>query len=206
MKRILGLGLLVLTVVVSGCVSNSAGSEGSFELLISDRPAAVDDFEYLKVEFSEARIFSSNNNTVNVKTIGLNSTAPVDLTTVRNKTAQSLVNVSLEPGNYSKIELYVENINASADNRSVEVKVPPGKLMLAKPFEVRPNKTVSFVFDIEVVLRGNEMNNQGYILKPVISESGIAGKDVKMERKRIQKREPERNPQGNNSQTQRGRP
>jgi hypothetical protein len=56
--------------------------------------------------------------------------------------------------------------------------------MLTKPFEIKPNSTTSFVFDIQVVLRGNQQNNQGYILKPVISESGVAGEDVEVERKR----------------------
>lgn len=175
--------LLAVVVAVSGCTSTSTGSEGQFELLVSDQAAAIDDFDYLNVEFSEARMFATGNDSVNATRIDLSNTSASDLTQLRGSSAESLINTSMEAGNYSKIELYVENVNASADNESVEVKVPPGKLMITKPFEIRPNETTSFVFDIQVTLRGNEQNNQGYILRPVISESGVAGEDVEMERK-----------------------
>ena len=182
------LALFAAVVAVSGCTSINTGDSGQFELLISDQPAAIDDFDYLNVEFSHANIFTDNESE-DVQRVSLENTSAVDLTQVRNLAAQSLINTSLASGNYSKIELYSERINASVDGENVEVKIPPGKLMITKPFEIRPNATTSFVFDIQVVLRGNEQNNQGYILKPVISESGVAGEDVEVERKRTGDRE-----------------
>lgn len=50
-----------------------------------------------------------------------------------------------------------------------------GKLQIVKPFEVGPGETLTFVFDITVVERGQTGE---YNLLPVISESGVAGKDV----------------------------
>ena len=184
--------LFAAVVAVSGCTSTSSTSEGQFELLVSDQAAAIDDFDYLNVEFSEARIFATGNDTVNATRIDLSNTSASDLTQLRGASAESLINTSLSVGNYSKIELYVEDVNASVDNESVEVKVPPEKLMITKPFEIRPNETTSFVFDIQVTLRGNEQNNQGYILRPVISESGVAGEDVEMERRRTMDRNRDR--------------
>ena len=210
MKYDRAIMIFAAVVAVSGCTSTSTASEGQFELLVSDQAAAIDDFDYLNVEFSEARIFATGNDTVNATRINLNNTSSADLTQLRGASAESLVNTSLSTGNYSKIELHVENVNASVDNESVDVKVPPGKLMITKPFEIRPNETTSFVFDIQVTLRGNEQNNQGYILRPVISESGVAGEDVEMERKRSTERDrdQEENAQpenpGNNSTN--GRP
>ena len=192
--------LLTAVVAVSGCTSTSTASEGQFELLVSDQAAAIDDFDYLEVGFSEARIFATGNDTVNTTRIDLSNTSTSDLTQLRGASAESLVNTSLSAGNYSKIELYVQNVNASVDNESVDVKVPPGKLMIAKPFEIRPNETTSFVFDIQVTLRGNEQNNQGYILRPVISESGVAGEDVEVERTQTRDRG------RNRSMNQRDRP
>ncbi|WEL23852.1 DUF4382 domain-containing protein [Candidatus Nanohalovita haloferacivicina] len=188
MERIYAIALLAAVIAVSGCTSTTSSDTGQFELLISDQQAAIDDFDYLNVEFSHANIFAVNNSSVNVQQVSLNNTSAVDLTQVRNLTAESLVNTTLPAGNYSKIELYSERINASVDGENVDVKIPPGKLMITKPFEVRPNETTSFVFDIQVVLRGNQQNNQGYILRPVTSESGVAGRDVEVERKRTRDR------------------
>lgn len=196
--------LFAAVVAVSGCTTTSTASEGQFELLVSDQASVIDDFDYLNVEFSQARIFATENDTVNVTQVNLSNTSAADLTQLRGASAKSLVNTSLETGNYSKIELYVENVNASVDNESVEVKVPSGKLMLTKPFEIRPNETTSFVFDIQVTLRGNEQNNQGYILRPVISESGVAGEDVEVERRNAAtNRDQEENPANNSAN---GRP
>lgn len=109
-------------------------------------------------------------------TVDLNGTA--DLTQVVGDKAKSIANLGLEEGNYTKISLYAESIEASVNGTQVNVKIPPGKLMITKPFTVSANSTTGFVFDIGVFLRGNQQNNQGYILKPVISQSGVAGKDV----------------------------
>jgi hypothetical protein len=187
MENKLIFALITAVIAVSGCTSTSTGDTGQFELLISDQPAAIDDFDYLNVEFSHANIFMDNesNESEDVQRVSLENTSAVDLTQVRNLSAQSLINTSLASGNYSKIELYSERINASVDGEDVEVKIPPKKLMITKPFEIRPNETTSFVFDIQVVLRGNQQNNQGYILKPVISESGVAGEDIGVERKGV---------------------
>jgi hypothetical protein len=184
MQNKLIFALIAAVIAVSGCTSTSTGDSGQFELLISDQPAAIEDFDYLNVEFSHANVFASSNGSEEVQRVSLNGTSAVDLTQVKNLSAESLINTSLPAGNYSKIELYSERINASADGEDVEVKIPPEKLMLTKPFEIKPNSTTSFVFDIQVVLRGNQQNNQGYILKPVISDSGVAGEDVEVERKR----------------------
>ncbi|MFB6175400.1 MAG: DUF4382 domain-containing protein [Candidatus Nanohalobium sp.] len=110
------------------------------------------------------------------RTVELNGTA--DLTQVVGDKAKSIAKLNLEEGNYTKISLYAADIEASVNGSEVNVKIPPGKLMITKPFTVTSNSTTGFVFDIGVFLRGNQQNNQGYILKPVISESGVAGKEI----------------------------
>ncbi len=175
---------IVAALAIAGCTAPSSGAgsgQGGFELLISDAPADIGDFESLEVGFSHARVFSGNNDNQGFEEIDLGDDA-VDLTQVTGAKAQSLINTSLEPGNYSKIELYASDIGGVVNGEDVAVKIPPGKLMINKNFEIKPNTTTSFVFDIQVVLRGNQQNNQGYILKPVISESGVVGKDVEVER------------------------
>lgn len=183
-KQVAGAVLGVVVVVGLGLVMTGSGSgTGSLELLISDQPGAIEDFSYLNVSFAEARVFrSAANNTTAAETIDLDGTRSVDLTRVTGTTAVSLINTSLATGQYEKIELYVDTVDARANGAEVDVKVPPGKLMLTRPFTVTANSTTSFVFDIQVTLRGNAQNNQGYILRPVISQSGTAGEDVEVTR------------------------
>ncbi|WP_191906172.1 MULTISPECIES: DUF4382 domain-containing protein [unclassified Haloarcula] len=100
--------------------------------------------------------------------------ATVDLTEVVGDKAIGVLDGELETGRYSKIELYADSIDGVVDGESADVKIPSGKLQITKPFEVVAGESVEFVFDINVVKKGNG----GYNLLPVISESGVAGTDV----------------------------
>jgi hypothetical protein len=104
--------------------------------------------------------------------------ATVDLTEVVGEKAIGVFDGELEAGQYSKIELYASNVEGVVDGDSVDVKIPSGKLQITKPFEITADEPVSFVFDINVVKKGNKA---AYNLLPVISESGVAGKDVDVE-------------------------
>ena len=101
----------------------------------------------------------------------------VDLTQVLEADAMPVFDGELAEGRYEKLELNVASAAGIVDGEAVAVKLPSEKLQITKPFEVRADETVSFVFDINVVKRGP---NNGYILKPVISGSGVAGRDVEV--------------------------
>ena len=103
--------------------------------------------------------------------------ATVDLTQVIGADAVSVFDGDLAEGRYAKLELNVAAAEGIVDGESVAVKVPSERLQITKPFTVRPDETVDFVFDITVVKRGQ---TNGYILQPVVSESGVAGRDVEM--------------------------
>ncbi|MFP4633255.1 MAG: DUF4382 domain-containing protein, partial [Halobacteriales archaeon] len=182
------LVLLVLAATLTGCLDGSdEGQAGTFELMVSDQPNAIEDFEHLNVTFSEARVFAegadnetdneSDNETDNqsdnesdegFETIDIEGET-VDLTTVVGDRATSIANVSLEEGNYSKVELHVDSTEGTVDGEQADVKVPSNKLMITKNFTIEANETTSFVFDIQVVEKGNG----GYNLLPVVSESGV---------------------------------
>jgi hypothetical protein len=104
--------------------------------------------------------------------------ATVDLTQVVGDAAIGVFEGELEVGSYAKIELHVEAVDGVVDGESVAVKIPSEKLQLTRPFEITAEEPVEFVFDINVVKRGP---TNGYILTPVISESGVAGRDVEYE-------------------------
>jgi len=102
----------------------------------------------------------------------------VDLTQVVGNKAMSVLDETLAPGRYTKIELHAADVTGIVDGEEANVKIPSGKLMLTKPFEVVAGESVSFVFDINVVQRGK---GNDYNLLPVIGESGVAGKDVEVD-------------------------
>ena len=103
--------------------------------------------------------------------------ATVDLTQVIDEDAIAVFDGELPAGSYEKIELEVSAVEGVVDGAEVEVKLPSEKLQITNGFEVTADEPVSFVFDINVVKRGK---NNGYILKPVISGSGVAGRDVEV--------------------------
>ncbi len=199
---------------------------GSFRLLISDRPAAIDDFDSLDVTFDRARVHRRNTGdeqpesetetpepteteqtaTESPTATALNTESgpdttataedddsetdgeggftvfdldepTVDLTQVVGDRAIGVLDGKLETGQYSKIELYVSGVEGIVDGDSVSVKVPSNKLQITKSFEITADGTVDFVFDINVVEKGQG----GYNLLPVISKSGVAGEDVDVE-------------------------
>ena len=100
------------------------------------------------------------------------------MTQVVGEKAISVLEGELEAGTYTKIELHASDVVGVVDGDEVDVKLPSEKLQITKTFEVEEGEEVSFVFDIHVVKRGP---NNGYILRPVISESGVAGEDVEVE-------------------------
>ncbi|EMA65850.1 DUF4382 domain-containing protein [Halorubrum kocurii] len=103
--------------------------------------------------------------------------ATVDLTQVIEDDAMAVFDGEIPAGSYEKIELSVTTVEGIVDGEEVDVKLPSEKLQITNGFEVTPDEPVSFVFDINVVKRGK---NNGYILKPVIAGSGVAGRDVEV--------------------------
>ncbi|MFW6317218.1 MAG: DUF4382 domain-containing protein, partial [Halorubrum sp.] len=101
--------------------------------------------------------------------------ATVDLTQVIDEDAMAVFDGGVPAGSYEKVELAVSDVQGIVDGEEVDVKLPSEKLQITNGFEVTPDEPVSFVFDINVVKRGP---NNGYILQPVISGSGVAGRDV----------------------------
>ena len=98
----------------------------------------------------------------------------VDLTQVIEEDAMAVFDGEIPAGSYEKVELEVSDVGGIVDGEAVEVKLPSEKLQITNGFEVTPDEPVDFVFDINVVKRGPN----GYILRPVVSGSGVAGRDV----------------------------
>jgi Cys-rich repeat protein len=171
------LVLVSLLVLVAGCTAEPpvTPGTGNLVLLVSDAEADIGDFDSLTVHFSKARVFKrgEENGTAFSET-DLTGTS-VDLTQVVGDNAISVLNVELEEGTYSKIELHVSETEGVVGNETVAVSVPSEKLQIVRPFEIGANQTTEFVFDINVVKKGQTGE---YSLQPVIGKSGAVGKDI----------------------------
>lgn len=104
--------------------------------------------------------------------------ANVNLTEVVGERAMPVLEDELDAGTYSGVHLFVEDVEGIVEGEEVGVKVPSEKLKIVKPFEIGTEETVSFVFDINVVKRGN---NDAYNLLPVVAKSGVNGEDVEVD-------------------------
>ncbi|NIP34927.1 MAG: DUF4382 domain-containing protein, partial [Thermoplasmata archaeon] len=129
----------------------------------------ISDFDHLNVTFYKARIhqmFTHNNTTKYNWTEMELVNVTVDLTNLSATNETIVGNLTLDAGNYTKIELFVSDVVGIVDGDEVEVFVPSGKLKIVGDFNLTDNETASFTFDIDVVQRGKTGK---YNLLPVIS-------------------------------------
>ena len=183
MKKLFSLllvGIFALSLAACDPSTNDGGngydSDSSFRLLISDQPADIADFEYLNIPILSTRIFSETDGEESFVEEDINVT--VNLTELVGTVSVEVLELDLEPGNYTKIELYVDQPNidaATVDETEADIFVPSGKLMIENDFEVVEGEQVTFVFDINIVKTGPGTD---YNLTPVISESGVVGEDL----------------------------
>lgn len=237
-RQFIGVGGGAGVVLLAGCLGDDSPTDGNgddgpdeseeagtFRLLISDQPVAIDEFDSLEVTLDRARVFGTpaeenedgteagddNGGDDNGGDNGGNDdngdddgsggdngdddgdedspgqrgfffidldSATVDLTEVIGEKAIEVFEGELPAGEYNKIELYPEDVEGIVDDEEVTVHVPSDKLQIVTSFEVEAGEELSFVFDINVVRRGQTGE---YNLTPVISGSGVAGEDVEVE-------------------------
>ena len=146
--------------------------KGTFRLQVTDQPSAIGDFESLNVTVSEVRIHRASAGNETNETGEWITLEPFnqtfDLTKLQGGNVTTIVNESVETGNYTQIRLIVESAEGFADDDMVDVSVPSGTLKIVKPFVIAENQTTTFLFDINVVKTGKNYN-----LLPVIGKSGV---------------------------------
>ncbi|XGI84036.1 DUF4382 domain-containing protein [Halorutilales archaeon Cl-col2-1] len=182
--KTLGIVAVVGLVALAGCTGGMNGGDagtddgedtnlGTVNLYISDQPNAIDDFEHLNVTVTEVGFnrvnVNESSNQSNWETHEVDNVT-VDLTKLKGENATMIDEYDVPNGTYSKVFVYVDEINATLDNgEQVNVKLPSEKLHVNKNFTVGNNESIDFVFDISVHKAGKSGK---YILKPVVSESG----------------------------------
>ena len=144
----------------------------NFRFLISDDVNAIDEFDHVYVTISEIGVQSGGESgywTVFPPDI----TEPVDLKPLVGENALEIWSGNLTPGAYSKVFIYVSEVNGifttALGGGKKTIKLPSEKLHILKPFIISENTTTSFVYDVTVVKAGQSGQ---YILQPQIAQSG----------------------------------
>ncbi len=145
---------------------SGSGNQGTLIMAIAGSKERIDDFDHLNVTFDMARIYQAVNNSTesNWTEVSLDNVT-VDLTNLTSTNETIVGNLSLDAGNYTKVELYVSQVLGVVDGVEVDVRIPSGNLKIVGDFEVKTNDTMEFVFDIHVVQKGRKA---AYNLTPVI--------------------------------------
>ncbi|MCJ2540290.1 MAG: DUF4382 domain-containing protein, partial [Candidatus Thermoplasmatota archaeon] len=148
-----------------------ASNKAHLKMAIGKAKNDISAFDQLNVTFYMARIhqaFMENNTTTyNWTEVELDNVT-VDLTNLSATNDTIVANLSLDVGNYTKIELFVSDVVGIVDGEEVEVFVPSGKPKIVGDFELEADGTASFTFDIDVVQRGRRAV---YNLLPVIAKN-----------------------------------
>jgi len=158
--------VVVVLLALAGCSSGvpGGGETGTTNFYVSDQPSAIDDFAHLNVTVSQVTFVDREGNQTEKP-----ANATLDLTQLRGANASLVDQYEIESGNYTKVFLDVSEVDATlTSGESADVKLPSEKLQLTQNFTVESGSSVDFVYDINVVERGNG----DYNLLPVASESG----------------------------------
>lgn len=187
MTRRLGVALVAALVLLAGCtgaggpatggteaasdggttaIDGTDGPAGTVGFYLSDERNDIDDFEHLNVTVTRVGFRNASGNWTEYPV----DNRTVDLTRLQGANATRIANLSVPDGNYTKVFVYVSEVDGTlVDGSDQRVKLPSGKLQLNEDFAVGANESVDFVFDITVRKAGKSGK---YVLQPVASESG----------------------------------
>ncbi|UCB43108.1 MAG: DUF4382 domain-containing protein [Dehalococcoidales bacterium] len=179
MRRHLAIlvALILVPLLTGGCEDlttlfdayNSQNSENvNFRLLISDEVNAIGDFENLYVTITKIGVHKSGDPGSWLE-FELEPAEIVDLTDLPGSNATEIWTGQLDEGTYTKIFIYVSEIEGIPNEDGDTIKLPSGKLHLSYPFEITEGELTEFVYDVTVVEAGESGQ---YVIQPQIAESG----------------------------------
>ena len=141
--------------------------EGNFVFLISDDVNAIGDFDSPNVSISKVCLLlgGDSGRWIEFKP----ELKEVDLTLVQGDEVQEIWRGNVPEGRYTKVFIYLSDVEGVLADGEANVKLPGGKLQISKPFEVTGDEVTNFVYDVMVVKAGESGK---YILKPQVAQSG----------------------------------
>ena len=177
------VGVLIFSLVfLFSCGSildsdSDDSGEGTLSVEMTDAPFPADSVKEANIAINKIDIRKVDADSASFKTISEDSMS-FKLMELRNGVTETLTNVEIEVGNYDLIRLYISDANITLNDGSTQdLKVPSGaqtglKIFIEPDIAVEGGLTSELLIDFDVsksfVRRGNEVNNNGFIFKPVL--------------------------------------
>ncbi|USD43669.1 DUF4382 domain-containing protein [Vibrio sp. SCSIO 43135] len=176
MRIVKGLGAFALSLLMVSCGGDdSGGSSGSASISFSVSDAPVDSAQEVVIAFDQVELVVSDEESIFLDVdSGANDYVQVDLLDYQGTDSLLIVSNQVVPvGSYENLILHISDesgVSYVVDNNGQQnLKQPSNKLKLGE-FEVGTESvqafTIEFVLRMSLVMRGNQGNNNGYILKP----------------------------------------
>ena len=119
---------------------------GTLVVKVTDAPAP--DLKNLNLTINSVQVLNKSDGWIDVTVPG--GEAYFDLLKLQNVT-MNLGNVTLEPGNYTRIRLGIIKANCTLDDdTTTELNVPPSRVDIKVQFEIKAGSTTVIIIDIEV--------------------------------------------------------
>lgn len=172
------------SVILAGCGGGSGGTagdateaQGQLRLSITDAP--VDTAEAVVVTFNSASLYPAADG----EPILFKFDAPkqIDLLQLQGSQSASLVDASIEAGEYSEIRLEIEAVATSCqspvapypsyiqfDSGTYPLAVPSSTLKIKGPVTVAADQSVAYTIDFDLRKSIAARNKDCYNLKPVV--------------------------------------
>lgn len=169
-----------LIAIAIGCGGpTSATPNGNFRVMLKDTPFS--DAKAVLVTFSEVSVHASGGGWTTV----LTTPRTCDLKQLQN--AQDVLGATTLPaGHYTEVRLtvssaaiYFENaapagacaasITMPEGAKNSSMTVPPGQIILNRPFDVGSSGTITMLLDFDGDKSINQTGNGAYMMQPVIS-------------------------------------
>ena len=160
----------VFPVIPTTAIASPA-ADGNFAFLVSDDINAIEEFSAVNVTIEKVSLLKSGDSPEWIEFTP--ETKEFDLSLLPGDETQELWRGNIPEGEYSKIVIYVTDVNGTlkSTGESTEIKLPSSKLQINLSFTVSADAVTSFTYDLTVIKTGGA-NNFKYILKPQAGESG----------------------------------
>ena len=166
---------LFLSSLIAGCDSTSepVGTTGTFNIRITDAPAA---FDAVNITFTEISVIQSGGSPIVVS----DATQTINLIEWSNGLSTPLGSIELEAGTYNQIRLIIESASVTIDEVTSDITVPSGAqtgLKLTHQFTLEAGSTYDLMIDFDAsrsVVSAGQNANPKYLLKPTIRLVAIA--------------------------------
>lgn len=178
---ILAASLIIVGVMYSGVTlpnsennTNYGSQQGKLTVLLIDAPVELDQLNVTVTELEVHKAGDGDNDGEWIPLMEEEEETTFNLLYYQDGRTLELASQNIDPGNFTKIRLYVSGANASYNEDPttvVPLKVPSGKIDVIIKFEIKEGNEAIVTIDMEADwIAISKSNNLRPVLKATVSE------------------------------------